>query len=236
MTQPLRPNFGRFDPETFTLPEKNWPNQLPERCCACGDPCTGNIMLPVVGASGEIADGLWSAEESKRAGRGYVEKPACKVCHVIWKEGGFYGDRGLDSYLRGELRGKILKLREAERHRGVSMYRVIAERYHRPSREGVFADRWAKVNGDERILHQLMVLPCRPGARGAWRDDSGSVSPTSTGRFRTACGDAPITDRECAIAATAIQWLGTNVGLSWLIDTLKEAGYEFRQVRERREP
>lgn len=41
-----------------------------------------------------------------------------------------------------------------------------------------------------------------------------------------------VTRQEAAIAATAIQWLGTNCGRSWLETTLKKAGHRLLYPRE----
>jgi hypothetical protein len=40
--------------------------------------------------------------------------------------------------------------------------------------------------------------------------------------------DIEITKRERMIAATVIQWLGSNVGFCFLQETLKDCGYEIR--------
>ena len=37
----------------------------------------------------------------------------------------------------------------------------------------------------------------------------------------------PVTERDAHVAATVIQWLGTNVGLSFLTRSLQAAGYKI---------
>jgi hypothetical protein len=41
----------------------------------------------------------------------------------------------------------------------------------------------------------------------------------------------PMTQRDARVAATVIQWLGTNVGFSFMIETLRQAGYKVEDRR-----
>ena len=41
------------------------------------------------------------------------------------------------------------------------------------------------------------------------------------------------TKREAEVAATVIQWLGTNVGFVFLEEVLKEAGYAVQKVENK---
>lgn len=151
------------------------------------------------------------------------------MCRHVWDYSGYWGPDGLDEYLRGERRQRILNAREYQRHLGPGYYRVISDRTYRFSREGTFADRWALANVNMSVLRQMMVLPCSMDDKGAWQDRSGKISTDTTDRWRSAAV-RPLTDRECAIAASAIQWLGTNVGWCWLEETLEESGWELRRT------
>lgn len=98
-----------------------------------------------------------------------------------------------------------------------------------PTLEVAFAREWEKenernpgINQGFGVLQNLMIEP---------RADR------LTDRVRYV-----LTQRDAAITATAIQWLGTNVGRAWLSSTLRLAGYamldpgevEYRERRDRR--
>jgi hypothetical protein len=83
-----------------------------------------------------------------------------------------------------------------------------AERVMWPSRdlERAFAFRWLERNASDLTNLSLLL----DGAEDEWR---------------------PVTQRDARVAATVIQWLGTNCGFNFLLETLRQTGYEVRDVR-----
>ena len=49
--------------------------------------------------------------------------------------------------------------------------------------------------------------------------------------LRTPACFLKIINRDRLVAATVIQWLGTNVGFCWLREVLKKAGYEIKKIK-----
>lgn len=100
------------------------------------------------------------------------------------------------------------------RHRGLSYERT---RHSSSAREKVFADRWEKecaprrgINSGLGLLFDLLIVH----AERRYHD------PSYDGHL------VRVPDqRDAELAATIVQWLGTNVGWSWLTTTLREAGY-----------
>ena len=105
-------------------------------------------------------------------------------------------------------------------HRGVHSDRLDAcQSWHNNRRETTFALAWEKENAmtgglricsdrDSRALLELMLIK------------DVTFTPLAHQEYL-----APYTQHSAEIAATVIQWLGTNVGFHWLERTLKEAGY-----------
>lgn len=113
-------------------------------------------------------------------------------------------------------------MRQASIHRSIDYHRVEHDREHRPdSLELAFADVWEQENESEPgvnrghgILQALMM-------------NRGDFLGSQQARLI-------ITRRDAAVAATAIQWLGTNVGGGFLHKVFQKAGWELlgpRQVR-----
>lgn len=73
-------------------------------------------------------------------------------------------------------------------------------------RERVFIQNWEKENKNFEILQSLFT------------DTTDLFLPKTLKR---------ITNRERMIVATVIQWLGSNVGWSYLTESLKEMGYKL---------
>ena len=71
------------------------------------------------------------------------------------------------------------------------------------NREAVFSKKWQKENKTNKLLQRLFITN-----DGPWRS----------------CEATNITNRDKVIAATVIQWLGTNVGFCWLCETLAMCG------------
>lgn len=89
-------------------------------------------------------------------------------------------------------------------------------------REVAFACHWALECERQGLLHHLLTTACERGDPGAFRNFA------IVGYSRKPIGD--LTDRDEAIAATVIQWLGSNIGMCFLAETLKDLGYELRKL------
>lgn len=107
-------------------------------------------------------------------------------------------------------------------HRGIDYKRTKVEYPDHTNREKVFADEWEKeniarpgLNYGMGILQDLMVI-----------DKSPSLPP-----YRKLKVPFWITKRDAAITATVIQWLGSNVGFSFLTVCLRKCGYEIRRMK-----
>lgn len=107
-------------------------------------------------------------------------------------------------------------------HRGLDYRRVEWDRDngHEKSLEVVFADVWEEenqhrpgINYGHGILQDLMM--------------------ERTGEWHQAHARLVLTRRDCSIAATAIQWLGTNCGRSFLNTVFERAGYRLLDRHER---
>lgn len=88
-------------------------------------------------------------------------------------------------------------------------------------REVAFAEQWEK---EKDILSALFVVPCS-------KDDPGSQPCWSCGYARYPLGRVP-TDRDRQVAATVIQWLGSNVGMDFIGQALERCGYERPRHKE----
>jgi hypothetical protein len=97
----------------------------------------------------------------------------------------------------------------------------FANRYEYPcessTREKAFSEGWAHANDPPSWLN---------GGRGTLE----LLLCTSDDKRDHIVRD--VTQEEATAAATAIQWLGTNVGFCDLCEWLKAAGYEFRKIKD----
>lgn len=99
--------------------------------------------------------------------------------------------------------------------------------------ERAFAARWADIcrpqsgiNFGYGMLQDLMMVPRKD--RGGW-----------IGRLSWRHGFKPaflVNQRDATIVATVIQWLGTNVGFAFLIECLREDGWQVTAVPGRKLP
>lgn len=80
-------------------------------------------------------------------------------------------------------------------------------------REVAFATQWQREHEHSDLLQALFAMPCVYG-----------------GKVKFPLGDMP-TERDRKVAATVVQWLGSNVGFSFLSEALKQCGYRIEQVR-----
>jgi hypothetical protein len=93
-----------------------------------------------------------------------------------------------------------------------------------PNREKVFADEWEKLNERD---------PGRNYGQGTLQDlffEPRGGCDTRLPRMLHVLSSA-----ERVVAATAIQWLGTNCGWGWLSDVFRKLGYEIRLTAEERQ-
>jgi hypothetical protein len=99
------------------------------------------------------------------------------------------------------------------------------------NRERVFAEEWEKDNpkryeGVSRTLECLFAVPTPEGHRGAWLS-----SLSGDGLYmRKAFGWRAPSYRDRVVAATVVQWLGTNVGFAFLETCLRKCGYTVRRI------
>ena len=104
------------------------------------------------------------------------------------------------------------KSRKAKRRRGLLHHSLDRRRlkWERGDLEKAFADLWEKQNDRGRYscgtLQQLMV-------------QFNEVGYTTHSAFE-------IKQRDAVIAATAIQWLGTNCGFAFLVHALRKCNYD----------
>jgi len=85
--------------------------------------------------------------------------------------------------------------------------------------EKAFADLWEEANGSNR---------------GAVNFGQGLLQDLFMERdtFNWASCVHQITDNERYVAATVVQWLGTNCGFAFLMEALRKAGYRIVDERE----
>lgn len=94
-------------------------------------------------------------------------------------------------------------------------------------RERAFADAWNEAQESHDALAHLFIACAKQGEIGAYKP---------MGPFGPAFAKKPLgemTERDEIVAATVMQWLGTNVGFDYVTKALKNAGYEIRQTRFR---
>jgi hypothetical protein len=87
---------------------------------------------------------------------------------------------------------------------------LFYERTKHNDREKAFADQWSKENrvglGTSPLLDELL----KPLQQEDW---------------------SKLTHRDRIVAATAIQWLGSNVGMAFLTESLKRVGYYVKKEK-----
>lgn len=92
-------------------------------------------------------------------------------------------------------------------------------------REVAFAEQW-KCENELQALTQLVCT--RPmTAEESARD----MMPWLSGGYKQDC---KLTQRDAEVAATVIQWLGSNVGWSFLSEALDRCGYKIVEKGRRR--
>lgn len=95
--------------------------------------------------------------------------------------------------------------------RGIHHYRLNG---YNP-REVAFAKTWEEEHQRTDLLQQLMRRPPRANEVPDWH---GGVGPPQVTVYDTS-------KRDIEIATTVIQWMGSNVGMSFLQKSLRKCGY-----------
>ncbi len=92
------------------------------------------------------------------------------------------------------------------------------------ARERIFGEHWRRENDERRgdgILQKLMVRPDKPGKESfSRRLGFGGPRVFIIGRI------------EAKIAASVVEWLGTNVGFGFLTGVLRECGFDLVPRKE----
>ena len=99
--------------------------------------------------------------------------------------------------------------------------RRLAENRDNP-REMVFVKHWHREHeGNRDLLGELFLVPCD-------RTDPNVLPWSLLDTFGPKCAplEAP-TERDRIVVETVIQWLGSNVGICFLSEALKSAGYRL---------
>lgn len=108
--------------------------------------------------------------------------------------------------------------------RGISSHRLKPNAGN--PREIAFMDQWDYENENDRdLLSALMIEPCDG-------DDPDRVTGFRGDRlgqhYKRPLGQTTLRDR--IVAATVVQWLGSNVGMSFLEMALKRCGYKIVKI------
>lgn len=94
-------------------------------------------------------------------------------------------------------------------------------------REVAWNEAWKAEHQYHDTLSQLFVVPCEKGAPDSW-ESFGFLG----GIFHRPLG--VVTERDRIVAATVLQWLGSNVGMCLVADALKRAGMRIHRDGEAR--
>lgn len=88
-------------------------------------------------------------------------------------------------------------------------------------REVAFSEEWKSLHEFHDHLAMLMQIQCD-------RNDPERIHDWGLGT-NTKPGLGEITDRDRIIAGTIAQWLGSNVGMSFIKQSLKRCGYRIER-------
>ncbi len=112
------------------------------------------------------------------------------------------------------------------KHRGLQVHRLDAPGGS-TERERAFAEAWDKAQRENQALEHLLVVSAKEGDPGAFKP----MGPFGPAFAKKPLGD--LTERDEIVAATLMQWLGTNVGFFYVQKALEKAGYRLTQTRFR---
>jgi len=161
-------------------------------------------------------------------------------CHAIeWSRDEFIEHVRRDHQLDRRLQVVIEGEPPVIVHRGALHDRVETPdcNYHGCLREKAFADSWEAVNARDHILSALSIRPATQDDKQSWRrlglGDRVKRSWAEIDEARELTTGELYSQRDAVVAATIVQWLGTNVGFCWLEETLKKAGYDVTLTGQR---
>lgn len=100
-------------------------------------------------------------------------------------------------------------MKAAIKHEGFHTRRLSPEADN--PREVAFAEQWKQENDDNQLLLRLLLGP-----------EENPLSPFGGKRERF----AEVTQENASVAATIAQWLGSNIGMSFLDLALSRCGYK----------
>ncbi len=83
-------------------------------------------------------------------------------------------------------------------------------------REVAFAEQWKREHERDDVLGWITCLEPDPNPAG----------------FNGMKQVRELSEGERKVAATVIQWLGSNVGMSFMREALEECGYRIEQVKQ----
>lgn len=86
-------------------------------------------------------------------------------------------------------------------------------------REVAFAEQWQSEHAYSDLLGQLFLVPATEGTQGAERDWVLGASYCKPLGYPT--------ERDRIVAATVVQWLGSNIGMGYLREALGKCGYKI---------
>lgn len=95
---------------------------------------------------------------------------------------------------------------------------------HSTERELAFAQHWAQKQELQHILHLLMRETCE--------QEDEDCSGREFGNYYKYPLNTP-DERDERMSQTLMQWLGTNVGFSFVCESLKQCGYEVIEVNNK---
>jgi hypothetical protein len=91
-------------------------------------------------------------------------------------------------------------------------------------REIAFVEQWEQQHQYSDLLGHLFVIQCDKDDEGAERNWGSIMGFTEY--LKHPLGDP--TERDRIVAATVIQWLGSNIGMGLVEEALKKAGYGLK--------
>ncbi len=111
--------------------------------------------------------------------------------------------------------------RKKKTPRGLHQDRLKPDRCN--PREVAFIEQWEQEHAYSDLLHALLRVPCD--------EDDPELAGHCGMSFKLPIGEP--TQRDRVIAATAIQWLGSACGISFVHDALRRVGLKIVDVKGR---
>jgi hypothetical protein len=131
-----------------------------------------------------------------------------------------------------------MKTKINPRNIGVGWYRAVRDKTAsgQINLEKIFMEEWDSLNLPKRfhgmgIAQALMIIRDKEAKEFDGPDKDFTHVRSFCSHEREVCV-YDLTEREQRIIATIIQWLGTNVGFSFLSTCLKKANYDIQEVKK----